>query len=103
MYAIPVPVQRALKKLGSDLKNARKRRRLPMKLTAERAMISRSTLNKIENGDGGVSLAAYAKVLFVLGLITKLADLADIKFDELGLSLEGEQLPQRVRFSKKDI
>lgn len=103
MNVIPVPVRRALKKLGTDLRNARKRRRIPMKLAAQRAMISRSTLNKIEQGDGGVSLAAYAKVLFVLGLITKLADAADIKFDELGLALEGEQLPQRVRFSKKDV
>ena len=37
----PLPVKRALKRLGQDLCNARKRRRIPMKLAAERAAISR--------------------------------------------------------------
>ena len=46
-----------------------KRRRIPMRLAAERAAISRATLSKIEKGDEGVSLGAYAKILFVLGMI----------------------------------
>lgn len=51
----PLPVQRALKKLGRNLQDAKKRRRNPMHLTAERASISRGTLSKIEKGDEGVS------------------------------------------------
>ncbi|MGH2612707.1 MAG: hypothetical protein ACRDFB_06605, partial [Rhabdochlamydiaceae bacterium] len=81
----PLPVQRALKKLGQDLCEARKRRRIPMQLAAERATISRTTLSKIEKGDEGVSLGAYAKTLFILGMIHQLSELADPKFDELGL------------------
>jgi transcriptional regulator with XRE-family HTH domain len=68
---------------------------------AERASISRTTLNKIEKGDPGVSLGNYANVLFVLGMAERLADLADVKTDTVGLELEGERLPQRIRKSSR--
>ena len=97
----PVPVKRALKKLGNDIKDARKRRGIPMRLAAERASISRVTLSKIEKGDEGVSLGSYAKILFVLGMIQRLAELVDPKFDELGLRLESKNLPKRIRTSYK--
>ncbi len=98
----PIPAKRALKKVGQDLREARKRRRIPMWLAAERASISRATLTKIEKGDEGVSLGAYAKILFVLGMIDRLAQLADAKFDELGLGLEAESLPKRIRLPRRD-
>lgn len=98
----PLPVKRALKKLGYDLSNARKRRRIPMQLAAERASMSRATLSKIEKGDEGVSLGAYARILFILGMIGRLAELADSASDALGLELEAEHLPKRIRFSRKE-
>jgi transcriptional regulator with XRE-family HTH domain len=98
----PLPVKRALKKLGQDLRDARRRRRIPMKLAAERGGMSRATLNKIENGDGGVSLGAYAKMIFVLGMLDRLADLADPTFDKLGIELETESLPKRIRIPKNE-
>lgn len=94
----PLPVKRALTKLGLDLCDARRRRRIPMQLAAERAGISRATLSKIEKGDEGVSLGAYARVIFILGLVERLADLIEAGSDELGLGLEAEQLPKRIRF-----
>ncbi|MBS0623293.1 MAG: helix-turn-helix transcriptional regulator [Verrucomicrobia bacterium] len=97
----PIPVKRALKKLGQDLCDARKKRRITMELAAERASISRTTLSKIERGDDGVSLGAYAKVLFILGMIERLAELADPKLDSLGLELESYNLPKRIRISRK--
>ncbi|MFN0064672.1 MAG: helix-turn-helix domain-containing protein [Chlamydiales bacterium] len=98
----PFPVKRALKKFGQDLRDARKRRRIPMELAAERAAISRATLSKIEKGDDGVSLGAYAKVLFILGMIERLVELADPTFDSLGMGLEADNLPKRIRFSRKE-
>jgi transcriptional regulator with XRE-family HTH domain len=98
----PLPVKRALKKFGQDLRDARKRRRITMELAAERAAISRATLTKIEKGDDGVSLGAYAKILFVLGMIERLVELADPTFDILGLGLEADNLPKRVRISRKE-
>jgi len=73
-----------------------------MQLAAERAAISRATLSKIEKGDDGVSLGAYAKVIFVLGMIGRLVELADPTSDKLGLDLEAENLPQRIRISRKE-
>ncbi len=98
----PFPVKRALKKFGQDLRDARKRRRIPMELAAERAAISRATLSKIEKGDEGVSLGAYARILFVLGMIERLVELADPPFDALGFGLEADNLPKRIRISRKE-
>ena len=64
---------------------------------AERAFISRSTLVRVEKGDPGVSLGIYASVLFVLGMADRLGDLADVARDPVGLSLEEERLPRRIR------
>jgi len=93
----PIPVRRALRKLGRDIRDARRRRRIPVTVVAERASISRMSLNKVEKGHPGVSLGIYAKVLFVLGLIERLADVADPRADSVGLELEEEHLPQRIR------
>jgi len=94
---LPLPVRRALRKLGGDIRDARLRRRIPTKIMAERASISRTTLNKVEKGEPGVSLGIYATVLFVLGMSNRLAELADMKTDTVGLELEEENLPQRIR------
>jgi len=67
-----------------------------MALLAERVQISRTTLTKVEQGDPAVSLGIYAAVLFSLGLIDRLATLADPGLDAVGLQLEQEQLPQRI-------
>jgi transcriptional regulator with XRE-family HTH domain len=94
---LPLPVKRALAKLGEDIRKARLRRRITTTMMAERAFITRTTLRKVESGNPGVSLGIYATVMFVLGLTARLAELADARTDEVGLQLEGERLPQRVR------
>jgi transcriptional regulator with XRE-family HTH domain len=96
---LPLPVKRALLKLGEDIRSARLRRRIATTTMAERAFITRPTLRKIEQGDPGVSLGIYATVMFVLGLTPRIADLADSRSDDLGLQLEEERLPKRVRSS----
>lgn len=65
--------------------------------------MSRTTLNKAEKGDPGVSLGAYATVLFVLGMIDRLADLADPRHDTVGMELEEERLPQRIRLPRRPM
>lgn len=97
----PIPVARALRKLGHDIRDARRRRRVPVAILAQRASISRSTLNKVEKGDPNVSLGLYATVLFVLGMIDRVADLADPRHDTVGLALEEENLPQRIRLPRQ--
>ena len=98
---LPLPVQRVLRKLGRDIRDARLRRRIPTTIMAERASVCRTTLNKVEKGDPGVSLGIYATLLFVLGLVDRIGDLADARNDVVGRELEEENLPQRIRGSKK--
>ena len=101
MRTSPIPVTRALRKLGSDIKDARRRRRLPMSIVMQRASISEPTLIRIERGDPKVAMGSYATVLFVLGMADRLADLVDPKNDPVGLQLEEENLPQRIRAASK--
>ncbi len=95
-----IPVTRAIRKLGHDMRDARRRRRIPAAILAERASISRTTLHKVEQGDEGTSLGIYARVLFALGMIDRLAELADATHDSVGLELEEEHLPERIRLAR---
>jgi hypothetical protein len=98
---LPLPVKRALAKLGADIRSARLRRRIPTTVMAERAFITRMTLGKVERGDPSVSMGIYAVVLFILGLTPRLGELADVRADEVGLQLEEEHLPKRIRLPSK--
>jgi len=94
--SIPLPVRSVLKKLGRDIADARKRRRISTAMMAERARISRPTLVRLERGDANVSLGIFATILFVLGMNDRLAELADASHDRTGLNLEAESLPKRI-------
>ena len=95
--SVPGPALKTLNKVGSDINDARRRRRITMALMAGRAGISRATLSRIENGDPTTSIGGYAAVLFVLGMLDRLNDLVDASHDVIGRQIEDENLPQRVR------
>ena len=99
---IPIPVKKAMAQLGADLKDARIKRSLTMSLIEERAGITHVTLTKVEKGDPTVSMGIYAKVMFVLGLIDNLYDLANPDKDELGRRFDRENLPKRIQYKKDD-
>jgi len=68
---------------------------------AARLHYAGTTLVKIEKGDAGVAIGSYTAVLFVMGMVERLAGLADSKDDAVGLHLEEERLPQRIRGARK--
>jgi hypothetical protein len=41
-------------------------------------------------------------VAFILGMLDRLADLADVRSDTTGLALDRERLPQRIRRSRRE-
>ena len=47
-------------------------------------------------------MGAYASVLFALGLVDNLQNLADAGLDSVGRELEEENLPKRVRPPKSN-
>lgn len=97
----PLPVRKALKKLGSDIKEARIRRRIPTTLMAERMGASRNTLKAIEEGKPGASIGMYATAIYILGMLDRIRDLADIAYDSVGQALSSENLPKRVYLPRK--
>jgi transcriptional regulator with XRE-family HTH domain len=101
MKNLPIPIIKALQKLGQDISDARRRRRITTQLMAERAGLSRSTIGKIERGDPTASMGSYGSVLFVLGMEKRLSDLVDSMHDLVGRRLEDEKLPQRVRITHR--
>jgi len=99
-HAPSAGVRRALRKLGADIHDARRRRRLTMTVIAERAFTSRATLQRVEAGDPGVSIGIYAAVLQALGLLDRLLQVADAAQDTVGQSLATAALPLRVRMPR---
>jgi len=87
----------ALVRLGRDIRAARLRRNIARADLAVRAGTSSSTIGRLEKGDPGVGIGTLADILVALGLIERLADLIDIRHDEIGLALTAEKLPQRGR------
>ncbi len=96
----PAAVRRALRKLGADIHDARRRRRLPMAVVAERAFTSRSTLQRIEAGDTNVGIGIYAAALQALGLLDNLSQVADISQDSVGQALASADLPRHVHLRR---
>jgi transcriptional regulator with XRE-family HTH domain len=94
---LPLPVERAIHKLGSDLSLARRRRHISQASLAERMGASLSTVRRMEKGDGRVPLHFFARALHVFGETQALAQLLDTANDDIGLALMDEQLPKRVR------
>ncbi len=99
---VPLPVQRALQKLGSDLSLARRRRHFSQASLAERMGASLSTVRRMEKGDLRVPIHFFARALYVFGEIQALERLLDTANDDIGLLLMDEQLPQRVRRRPQD-
>lgn len=89
----------ALHRLGDDIRGARLRRNIAVADLALRAGTSASSVTRLEKGDAGVGVGTLADVLVVLGLIERLADLVDVRKDDLGLALANERLPRRGRTS----
>ena len=96
----PAAVRRVLRKLGADIRDARRRRRLPMAIVAERAFTSRSTLQRVEAGDTNVGIGIYAGVLQALGLLDGLGQVADINHDPVGQVLASAELPKHVHLKR---
>lgn len=93
---LPPQSLRAIKQLGLDLSTARKRRRIPQKLMAEKMLVSVQTLQRLEAGDPTVGLATLAAALFVLGLTARLERLVSAESDGVGMGEDIRRLPRTI-------
>lgn len=94
---LPVEVEYRLLALAHRLRVARQRRRWTIAETAAKAGINRNTLGALEKGKPGVTIGAYAAVLWALDLDRSLDAVAELDHDTQGKALEAARLPRRVR------
>lgn len=92
----PVAVARALVGLGRDVAIWRKLRRLTVDQVADRAGISRSTVMRLEGGQGA-SLEKLLRVARALGVLDLLTKALDPYATDVGRLRADEELPTRVR------
>ena len=100
LESLPSKLRRSLAKLGGDLATARRKRNLTTVMMAERIGSAKTTYLKVEKGDPSVSMGVYAMALFVLGFSDAIGDIVDPRRDDVGLLLDAERLPKRVRPKK---
>lgn len=94
---LPSPsAHRALQSLGTNLKVARVKRRIPVKGFAERIGVSERTVIRFEKGDAGVSIGTLAMACLVLGELDRITHFLDAGSDGIGLLMEQEKLPKRI-------
>jgi transcriptional regulator with XRE-family HTH domain len=93
----PQPVRRAQNKLAEDLVAWRKLRGLTRLQLAERAGVGLSTLQRLENGDGGVGTEVLLRVLRSLGILGAFSAALDPYESDLGRLRADQLLPARVR------
>jgi len=83
--------------LGLRIRDARLHRKLRQIDLAERAGVSRSTIEAIERGSPETAIGAYGRVLWVMGLDRELDVVADAAVDREGAALEYNPGERRVR------
>jgi len=92
----PVSVSRALRRIGEDLATWRKLRQLTVEEVADRAGVGRSTILRLEAGQG-TSLENLLRVARALGVLESLAGALDPYASDVGRLRADESLPARVR------
>lgn len=97
---IPEAAREGLKALGGNIRTARKLQKLGMDELARRAMTTRETLRRLENGHPGVSIGVLAHVLWVLQLEDNLQEIASIRSNARIAMLVSRRLPERIRNTK---
>lgn len=93
---LPPRVKRSLRKFGTDIGLARRKRHLTTAMMSERLGVAKSTYVRVEKGDPTVSMGVYAMALFVLGFGDALGALVDASHDEQGLLLDAQRVPKRI-------
>lgn len=98
---IPAEASDLIAELGQRVRVARQRRRWSILNLAERVGVDRNTVNALELGSPGVTIATYITTLWVLGLEKTLDRVASPDADAHGKALELSRLPAKVRKTTK--
>lgn len=93
-------MQERLRQIGRNLQFARKRRSRTVKQASEMMGVSVSSIRRMEAGDSSVRFETYLTALEIYQLDDTL-QFAEPENDRIGLTLEKQRLPKRVRLKKE--
>jgi len=99
---LPPHSVRAIVQLGADIAIARRRRKIPQRVMAERMFVSVQTVQRLEAGDPSIGLAVLASALHIFGMTARLASLAAPETDHAGISLDLARLPKTTHAPSVD-
>ena len=94
--------ERALKRRGSNISLARRRRHWSQRAMAEQIGASVSTVRRLEAGDAGVAIQHLLGVMSALGSLDQFNALLDTPQDTIGLLMQDAALPERIRGCPSD-
>ncbi|SOC30412.1 hypothetical protein [Thalassospira xiamenensis] len=100
-HLLSAPLKRSFRKMGANISLARKRRKFTIAMMLDRTGMAKQTYQKIEKGDPTVAIAYYALVFSVLGEKDPFGNILAPETDEVGLMLDVEKAPKRVRPPQK--
>jgi len=95
----PYPVEKALKRVGNNLRLARVRRKLTMEDVAGKIGTGTRAVRDAENGKASTGVGIYAALLWVYDLLPPFEELADPLKDEEGIALASRRENRRARRS----
>lgn len=101
--APPYPVERALERLGGNLRTARLRRNLSIAEVADKIGAGSRAVMAAEAGKASTGIAVYSALLWAYGLLEPFTDLADPGRDAEGQALALSREPTRARSAFGEI
>jgi transcriptional regulator with XRE-family HTH domain len=99
--SIPPELVLELASLGQRIRYARIRRKLRVEDVAQKAQVSKKTVEAVERGAPTTGIGAYLTILACMGLARELGLLADPGLDREGATLEYSTAERRVRVSRR--
>src|SRR5262249_55968082 len=99
LQAPPYQVEQVVKRLGQNLRTARKRRNLTIDEVAQKIGTGPRAIMDAEKGKASTAIGVYAALLWAYDLLQPLNDVASPVHDEQGLTLAAAKEKSRVRKS----
>lgn len=97
LEAPPYAIEKALLRLGADLKTARLRRNLTIQEVAQKIGTGPRAISDAEKGKITTSIGVYAALLWVMGLLEQLDEVAEPSKDLEGQTLASLHQRERAR------